>query len=198
MMHFSGSSPAAIQSMTSPGTKPLTFFGSAYSVVSACQSATKNRQSCCSCRFSQLASTPKWWPRWSGPVGRMNFSYPIGEYTSLLWNYRLEHYTIFDVDTSSASDIILDSVGDHTASVLGASVVRDTTNGGSTTLTTRGTVNSISVSYGGGVLAGTDNFIKGIYDSSWYHPVIGDLVFHWHVAVGPVVLHPLADRLHQV
>ena len=48
MTHLSGSRPAAIQSMTSPGTKPLTFLGSAYSVVSACQSATKNRQSCAS------------------------------------------------------------------------------------------------------------------------------------------------------
>ncbi len=118
--------------------------------------------------------------------GILNFSYPIGEYTSLLWNYRLEHYTIYDVDKSDASDIILDAKGDHLASVLGGGVVRDTTNGGATTMPTRGTINSITGTYGGGILGGTDHFVKGIFDSALYHPVIGDLVFHWHGQVGVV------------
>jgi len=116
--------------------------------------------------------------------GITNFSYPVGEYTSLLWNYRLEHYTIYDVDTTDASDIIIDAKGDHVASVLGGGIVRDTTNGGSTTLPSHGTVNSINVTYGGGLIGGTDHFVKGIYDSAWYHPVIGDLVFHWHGQIG--------------
>lgn len=116
--------------------------------------------------------------------GILNFSYPIGEFTSLLWNYRLEHYTVYDVDTASASDIIKDAIGDHLASVIGGGAVRDTTNGGSTTLPTRGTINSINLTYGGGVIGGTDHFVKGIFDSAWYHPVIGDLVFHWHGQAG--------------
>jgi outer membrane protein insertion porin family len=113
-----------------------------------------------------------------------NFSYPLGEYTTLGWNYRLEHYTIYDVDTTTASDIVKDSVGDHLASVVGASITRDTTNGGATSIPTAGTVNSLSFNYGGGFIGGTDNFVKGVYDSSWYYNLIGDLVFHWHGQVG--------------
>jgi len=116
--------------------------------------------------------------------GKLNFSYPIGEYTSLLWDYRLERYKIYDVDTTSASQLVIDAVGTHTASVASATVMRDTTNGGSTTLPTQGTVNSFTVMYGGGALAGTDQFVKTIFDSGWYHPVIGDLTFHWHGQMG--------------
>ncbi len=116
--------------------------------------------------------------------GKVTFSYPLGEYTSVIWDYRLERYKIYDVDTTSASQLVIDSLGRHTASVASATLLRDTTNGGSTTLPSKGTVNSVTVSYGGGLLAGSDNFVKGIFDSGWYHPVIGDLVFHWHGQVG--------------
>jgi len=116
--------------------------------------------------------------------GILNFSYPIGEYTSLLWDYRLEHYRIFDVDTTSASQVVIDATGTHLASVASGTVLRDTTNGGSTKVPTEGTVNSITLAYGGGALGGTDHFVKAIFDSGWYHPVIGDLVFHWHGQIG--------------
>jgi outer membrane protein insertion porin family len=116
--------------------------------------------------------------------GKMNFSYPIGEYTSLLWDYRLERYKIYDVDTVTASQLVIDSQGEHTASVVSGTVMRDTTNGGATSLPTSGTVNSFTVMYGGGVIGGSDNFVKTIFDSSWYHPVIGDLVFRTHWQIG--------------
>jgi outer membrane protein insertion porin family len=116
--------------------------------------------------------------------GKVNFSYPIGEYTSLLWDYRLERYTIYDVDSSTASQLVIDSLGSHTASVVSGTVVRDTTDGKATSLPTTGTVNSFTLMYGGGVIAGSDNFIKTIFDSSWFHPVIGDLVFRAHGQVG--------------
>jgi len=116
--------------------------------------------------------------------GIMNFSYPLGEFTSLLWNYRLEHYKIYDVDTSSASQLVIDAMGTHLASVLGGSIVRDTTNGGSAKVPTEGTVNTFTVMYGGGAIGGSDHFIKTIFDSGWYHPVVGDLVFHWRGQAG--------------
>lgn len=116
--------------------------------------------------------------------GRMNFSYPVGEYTSLLWDYRLERYKIYDVDTTSASQLVIDSLGTHTASVVSGSVVRDTTDGGAMALPSNGTNNSFTVMYGGGLIGGSDNFVKTILDSSWYHPVIGDLVFRAHGQVG--------------
>ncbi|HWR03756.1 MAG TPA: outer membrane protein assembly factor BamA [Humidesulfovibrio sp.] len=127
--------------------------------------------------------------------GKINFSYPVGEYTSLLWDYRLERYKIYDVDTTSASQIVLDSIGTHTASVASATLLRDTTNGGSTTLPSSGTVNSLTFMYGGGALFGSDNFIKGIYDNSWYHPVVGDLVFKWHGQVGWVGKNLSSDEI---
>ena len=49
--------------------------------------------------------------------GKVNFSYPIGEYSSLLWDYRLERYKIYDVDTTTASQLVIDALGTHTASV---------------------------------------------------------------------------------
>jgi outer membrane protein insertion porin family len=115
--------------------------------------------------------------------GISNFSYPLGEYTNLLWNYRLEHYTIYD-PTSDASTLVKDAVGDHLASVVSSSVVRDTTNGGATSMPTAGTVNTLTLSNGGGFIGGTDNFVKAVFDSGWYHSVIGDLVFHWHGQAG--------------
>jgi len=118
--------------------------------------------------------------------GKVNFSYPVGEYTHLLWDYRLERYKIYDVDEDSASDLVIDSEGRHTASVVSTTLQRDTTNGGNTSLPTNGTVNSITLMYGGGALAGTDNFVKAILDSAWFHPVVGDLVFHWHGQLGAV------------
>ncbi|MDR3639777.1 MAG: outer membrane protein assembly factor BamA [Humidesulfovibrio sp.] len=116
--------------------------------------------------------------------GIANFSYPLGEYTSLLWNYRLERYRIYNVDTANASQLVIDSQGNHLASVGSSSVVRDTTNGGATTVATEGTVNSLTLTYGGGVLGGSDNFFKTIFDTGWYHPVWGDLVFHAHGQLG--------------
>jgi outer membrane protein insertion porin family len=116
--------------------------------------------------------------------GVLSFSYPVGEYTSLLWDYRLEHYRIYDVDTSTASSVVLDAMGNHMASVGSVTLQRDTTNGGAAKIPTEGTVNALTFQYGGGVLGGTDHFIKTIFDSGWYHPVIGDLVFHWRGEVG--------------
>ncbi len=115
--------------------------------------------------------------------GRASFIYPIGEYTDLIWDYRLDRYTIFDV-ASNAAQSILDAQGSHIASVASVTVARNTTNGGGTTLPTKGTVNTFTVSNGGGILGGNDNFIKAIYDFNIYNSVIGDLVFHAHSQTG--------------
>ncbi len=111
----------------------------------------------------------------------LNFVYPIGEYTNLLWNYRLDRYTIYDVAATSAQ-AILDAEGKHIASVASVSVSRSTTNGGGMTLPTEGTVNTVSLTNGGAILGGNDNFIKLGYDFSMYNSLIGDFVLKSHGA----------------
>jgi len=106
---------------------------------------------------------------------KINFSYPLGEYTSLMWDYHLDRYRIFDAATG-ASQTILNAVGSHVASVASVSVTRNTTNGGGTSLPTQGTVNTVSVANGGAILGGSDNFIKLGYEFKMYNSLIGDLV----------------------
>lgn len=115
--------------------------------------------------------------------GKMSFIYPVGEYSSFIADYRLDRYNIYDVN-SGAAQSIRDAMGTHIASVTSATVVRDTTNGGGSTMPTEGSVNSLSLAYGGGVIGGDDNFIKSIYDNVWYKSLIGDLVFRWHGQAG--------------
>jgi outer membrane protein insertion porin family len=113
--------------------------------------------------------------------GALKFAYPLGEYTRLFWRYRLEEYTLKNI-VEGASDRILDFEGDNMASALYAAVTRDTTN--RIFNPTRGTVNTLSAEYAGGVLGGDDNFVKYRVDSSIYHPLFWKTVFHWHGQVG--------------
>ena len=113
--------------------------------------------------------------------GKVRFSYPLGEYTKLYWNYKLEQYTISEVDKDADEDI-QDIKGDNWASAAYAAITRDTTN--RRINPTRGTENTLSLEYSGGVLGGDDNFIKTIYDTSFYQPLFWDTVFHWHAKLG--------------
>src|SRR6187551_1473855 len=67
----SGSTPAAIQSAALSMALAASSEVLAYSLVSACQSATKYRQSYWSCSAAQFLSAPTRWPMWSRPVGRI-------------------------------------------------------------------------------------------------------------------------------
>lgn len=115
--------------------------------------------------------------------GKIAFSYPLGEYTSLLWDYNVERYTIYDIIKGAAQEI-QDASGTSVASVASVSLVRDTTDGSNQKMSTKGTVNTLTLSYGGGLIMGDDNFIRAIYDNNWYQTLLGDLVFHWHGQAG--------------
>lgn len=115
--------------------------------------------------------------------GKLNFAYPLGEYTALSWSYRLEQYTISNVDEDADEDI-KDMEGDNWASTLYASISRDTTD--RLLNPTRGTKNTLSLEYSGGVIGGDDNFIKTIYDFSYYKPLWWEHIFHWHFRLGYV------------
>lgn len=68
--------------------------------------------------------------------GRISFMYPIGEYSTLNWGYRLDRYTLKNIEPWATS-IIKDYEGTNWASVASVGVGRDSTN--SATFPSRGT-----------------------------------------------------------
>jgi outer membrane protein insertion porin family len=116
--------------------------------------------------------------------GKLLFGYPLGEYTNLSWSYRLEKYTIEDVD-NDADKVIKDIEGENWASALYASIKRDTTD--RRINPSRGMTHQFSVEYGGGLLGGDDDFVKFIADANHYFPVFLDTIFHLHAQAGYVM-----------
>lgn len=102
-------------------------------------------------------------------------SYPLGEYTTIYGTYRLDFYDIKDVD-SSADQEIIDQAGSHVASVISTALVRDTTD--RLYNPTRGNLTTLQVAMGGGVMGGTDEFVKYQADNSFYTRLVGDFVLH--------------------
>jgi len=130
--------------------------------------------------------------------GKALFGYPLGEYTRLSWNYKLERYTISDLDEDEFEHDEIEA-GTFWASAAYVGVTRDTTN--RRINPTRGTKNTLSVEYSGGLLQGDDEFIKYIGDSSWYHPLFWSTVFHWHGQAGYLMKNgndeiPLFERFY--
>jgi outer membrane protein insertion porin family len=113
--------------------------------------------------------------------GKIKFAYTLGDYTRLFWNYRLEQYSVENIDFD-ASEQIKDIEGDNLASSVYAAISRDTTN--KRLNPTRGTKNTVSAEYAGSVLGGDDDFIKTQYEFSYFHPIFWKLVFNWHWKIG--------------
>lgn len=124
--------------------------------------------------------------------GRARFGYPLGEYTSLGWSYRLDSYEIYDVDGDAAEDI-RDVEGNNISSAATIGVTRDTTDRRFNP--TEGSRYSASVEYAGGLLMGDDEFIKYIADSSQFYPLWWDHVFHWRVRLGYVMPNSGGDEV---
>lgn len=116
--------------------------------------------------------------------GRLLFGYPLGEYTQLNWNYRLEQYKIEDIDEDADKEI-KDIAGDNLASAAYVSIKRDTTD--RRINPSKGTVYQFSVEYGGGILGGDDDFIKYVADTNHYYPVIWSTIFHLHAQAGHIM-----------
>jgi len=105
----------------------------------------------------------------------VNFFYPVGEYSTVVWAYSGEKYKLTDI-SSDASDSVKDDAGDHFASVFSGSIIRDTLDNHQNT--TSGTVTTLSLLFGGGPLGGTDDFVKYIGAFDWYTPAFEEVVFH--------------------
>ena len=87
--------------------------------------------------------------------GTLHFGYPLGEYTTLGWGYRLDQYRLYDFD-DDASEIIQRYDGRRWSSVGLLNITRNTTD---RFQPTTGTINRLGLSYGGGALGGDDDFI---------------------------------------
>lgn len=109
--------------------------------------------------------------------GKAKFAYTIGDHTRLFWNYNLEQYRVYNID-STASQTIQDIGGTNWSSAVNISAVRDTTN--RRLYPTRGSKNTLAVEYSGGSLGGDDNFVKPSYELTMYQSLIADFVFSWH------------------
>ena len=116
--------------------------------------------------------------------GRLLFGYPLGEYTNLSWHYRLEQYTIEDVEDDADKDI-KDIEGENWASSVYASIKRDTTD--RRINPSKGTTYQFSTEYGGGVLGGDDDFIKYIADTNHYYPIFLETIIHLHAQAGYIM-----------
>jgi outer membrane protein insertion porin family len=123
--------------------------------------------------------------------GRLLFGYPLGEYTNLSWNYRLEQYTIDNIN-DDANKVIKDIEGDNWASALYGSIKRDTTD--RRINPSKGTTHQFSVEYAGGLIGGDDDFIKYIVDANHYYPVFLSTIIHLHAQAG-YVMENGSDRI---
>ena len=108
--------------------------------------------------------------------GKITFGYPVGEYTLLTAEYRLDRYRLYNVN-AFASQEILSSAGTKWSSSVYLEGDRDTTD--SATKPTKGTKNTLSVEYAGGVIGGDDDFIKPLYTFNYFRPLLWDWVFHF-------------------
>lgn len=110
-------------------------------------------------------------------------AYPIGEYTTLGLAYRLERYELYDVEPWS-SPYIEDYKGINWTSAISMRILRDTTN--DKERPTRGTITRLWGEYGGGILGGTDNFIKAVADWQGFWSINEDNTFHVRTRIGGV------------
>jgi len=130
--------------------------------------------------------------------GTIRMAYPIGEYTSIGWGYRLERYDLTDVSPWS-SNIIRDYQGINWTSAVNARIVRDTTD--DRTRPTKGTITSVSGEYGGGGLGGDDNFVKALADWNGFYSWRPDHTIHLRGRVGGIFQNtskhvPIFDRFY--
>ncbi len=113
--------------------------------------------------------------------GQVSLAYPIGEYTKIYGSYRLEQYSLYDVEPD-ASWLIRRSEGDHIASVGRLGFKRDTVD--DPRKPTKGTIIDISSEYGGTFLGGSDDFVKPTMDLHAFKSIANNHVLHGRFKAG--------------
>jgi outer membrane protein insertion porin family len=113
--------------------------------------------------------------------GGATLGYPIWEYITGYLGYRLSSDHVKDV-TATASPLIKRQEGRTITSALTASLIRDTTN--DTMFPSRGSKNSISMTYAGGFLMGDAAYTKLGVGTAWFFPLPLETVFALHGRAG--------------
>lgn len=112
--------------------------------------------------------------------GKVSFGYPIGNWSRVYAGYRFDEYKITGVK-SDATSLIKEQADDGTrhASVAHVSLSRNTVD--NFQRPTGGNIFSFTANYGGGILQGTDDFIKLIGEARQFYALNND-----HVLMGRV------------
>lgn len=109
--------------------------------------------------------------------------HPIGEYTSVSFGYKLEHYNLYHM-SDNASRIIQAYKGKHWASTVSVGVSRDTTN--KATFPTEGTKVALNMQYGGPWTGGDDSFFKPVVEAGFYYGLNDTNILHVRGTAGAV------------
>jgi len=104
-----------------------------------------------------------------------SLSYPVGEYSTISGGYTAEYYTLTEI-AEDASDTVKEDAGSHFLSQLAGSFTRDTRDNFMNTTT--GTILAGSITFGGGPLQGTDDFVKYTGSFDWFTPAFEEVIFH--------------------
>ncbi len=113
--------------------------------------------------------------------GKVAGSYPVWDYTRLYLSYGYDNSDVSNVDVF-ASSVIKDQEGTIVTSLIGGTLRRDSRD--HTFLTTKGSDNSVTVNYAGGVLGGDAGFFKIVGNSGWYFPLFWKFVGFLHGKAG--------------
>ena len=115
--------------------------------------------------------------------GALRFGHPLWEKWRMYESYSYTNTELSDV-SPDASFIIRESQDIPITSAVKASFIRDTRD--KLYGATRGSRNSLSVKYAGGILGGDSQFTKAEGSTSWYFPLPFSTVFHVLGSAGQV------------
>ena len=121
--------------------------------------------------------------------GIVRLYHPIGEYTSVMGGYRLDRYELSDFN-DNAAQVIRQYTGQRWSSVLLGQVTRNTTD---SYRATKGTVNTLSLEYGGGFIGGDDDFISASVEHRAFHQLFENHVLHFRTKGSAVFTNGSGD-----
>lgn len=122
--------------------------------------------------------------------GTIRVGYPIGEYTSVGLGYRLDQYKLSDFD-DDAAEVIRKYDGRRWSSVGSLGIIRNTTD---RYQPTSGTINRLLLEYGGGMLAGDDDFWKITAEHHTYYELFKQHILHMRLK-GALVMKNGSDEI---
>ena len=114
---------------------------------------------------------------------KIAFSYPVWNYTRAFISYAYDDAEVSGV-AEDASTLIKDQEGAIVTSIVSGTLRRDSRD--HAFLTTRGSDNSLTIDYAGGVLGGDAAYTKTVLNSSWYFPLFWDFVGFLHGKAGTI------------